>query len=118
MWAVDVPLNFLVATFSKYKETGNINFNNLTRDEVQKRTEILDESYSAEAQMALDKYKLKSIELRAFDYVRQVNLFEFLYKKIPNKFEYVFLVKKKKEHVHKGKTTQWVHQKIKKLIYY
>ena len=30
MGAVDVPLNFLVATFSKYKETGNINFNNLT----------------------------------------------------------------------------------------
>lgn len=30
MWAVDVPLNFLVAAFSKYKETGKINFNNLT----------------------------------------------------------------------------------------
>ena len=74
-----------------FRRNSLINFNNLTRDEVQKRTEILDESYSAEAQMALDKYKLKSIELRAFDYVRQVNLFEFLYKKLPNKFEYVFL---------------------------
>lgn len=68
-----------------------INFNNLTREELQKRTQILNESYSKEAQTALDKYKLKSIELRAFDHVRQVNLFEFLYKKLPNKFEYVFL---------------------------
>ena len=30
MWAVDGLLNFLVTTFSKYKETGKINFNNLT----------------------------------------------------------------------------------------
>jgi len=30
MRAVDVPLNFLVAAFSKVKETDKINFNNLT----------------------------------------------------------------------------------------
>ncbi len=74
-----------------FRRNSLINFNNLSKDEVQKRTKILNESYSLEAQSALDKYKLKSIELRAFDYVRQVNLFEFLYKKLPNKFEYVFL---------------------------
>ena len=72
-------LNILISevqnTFEKY-------FNSLSKDEVQKRTKILNESYSFEAQLALDKYKLKSIELRAFDYVRQVNLFEFLYKKL------------------------------------
>ncbi|MBR5304530.1 MAG: ATP-dependent helicase [Candidatus Gastranaerophilales bacterium] len=74
-----------------FRRNSLINFNNLSRDEIERRTQILDESYSNEAQLALDKYKLKSIELRAFDYVRQVNLFEFLYKKLPNKFEYVFL---------------------------
>ncbi|MBQ4646424.1 MAG: ATP-dependent helicase [Candidatus Gastranaerophilales bacterium] len=74
-----------------FRRNSLINFNNLSREEVEKRTQILEESYSIEAQLALDKYKLKSIELRAFDYVRQVNLFEFLYKKLENKFEYVFL---------------------------
>lgn len=74
-----------------FRRNSLINFNNLSKEELQKRTHILNESYSSEAQIALDKYKLKSIELRAFDYVRQVNLFEFLYKKLPNKFEYVFL---------------------------
>jgi len=74
-----------------FRRNSLINFNNLSREEVEKRTQILEESYSKEAQLALDKYKLKSIELRAFDYVRQVNLFEFLYKKLPNKFEYIFL---------------------------
>lgn len=74
-----------------FRRNSLINFNNLSTKEVEKRCEILKESYSKEAQKALNKYKLKSIELRAFDYVRQVNLFEFLYKKLPNKFEYVFL---------------------------
>ena len=74
-----------------FRRNSLINFNNLSREEIEKRTQILDETYSKEAQLALDKYKLKSIELRAFDYVRQVNLFEFLYKKLPNKFKYVFL---------------------------
>ena len=74
-----------------FRRNSLINFNNLSKDEIQKRTNILEESYSTEAQLALDKYKLKSIELRAFDYVRQVNLFEFLYKKLENKFKYVFL---------------------------
>ncbi len=74
-----------------FRRNSLINFNALNKDEIQKRTQILEESYSEEAQLALDKYKLKSIELRAFDYVRQVNLFEFLYKKLQNNFEYVFL---------------------------
>ena len=33
-------------------------FNNLSREEVEKRTQILEESYSSEAQLALDKYYL------------------------------------------------------------
>lgn len=74
-----------------FRRNSLINFNNLSKKEIGKRTKILEESYSKEAQQALDKYKRKTIELRAFDYIRQVNLFEFLYKKLPNKFEYVFL---------------------------
>ena len=74
-----------------FRRNSLINFNNLSDEEVKKRTEILCESYSNEAREAINKYKLKSIELRAFDYVRQVNLFEFLYKKQENKFKYVFL---------------------------
>lgn len=74
-----------------FRRNSLISFNNLSRQEVEKRTEILCESYSKEAMTALDKYKLKSIELRAFDYVRQINIFEFLYKRLKNKFEYVFL---------------------------
>ena len=63
-------------------------FNIVSRKYDDQGNELLNELI---IQKALDKYKLKSIELRAFDYVRQINLFEFLYKKLENKFEYVFL---------------------------
>lgn len=68
-----------------------INLNNLSDGEVQKRCKILAESFSDSAKEAINKYKKKTIELRAFDYIRQINLFEFLYKKLKNDFEYVFL---------------------------
>lgn len=68
-----------------------INLNNLTKEEIQNRSEILQESFTKEVNLALDKYKLKTINLRAFDYIRQLNLFEFLYKKLKNKFSYVFV---------------------------
>ncbi|MBQ7287722.1 MAG: UvrD-helicase domain-containing protein [Candidatus Gastranaerophilales bacterium] len=74
-----------------FRRNSLINLNNLSKEEIDFRVQILEESFSAEAQAALDKYKLKSIEKRAFDYIRQINLFEFLYKKQENKFEYVFL---------------------------
>ena len=68
-----------------------INLNSLKEDEIEKRTKILQETYSKEANLAINKYKMKTIDLRAFDYIRQINLFEFLYKKLKNEFEYVFL---------------------------
>ncbi|MBQ8847847.1 MAG: ATP-dependent helicase [Candidatus Gastranaerophilales bacterium] len=68
-----------------------INLNNLSKEELKKRVDILNESYSQEANQAINKYKLKTIEKRAFDYIRQLNIFEFLYKKTKNSFEYVFL---------------------------
>ncbi len=68
-----------------------INFNNLSKEEVDKRTKILNESYSEEIQSAINKYKIKTIEKRAFDYIRQINLFELLYKKTKNPFSFVFI---------------------------
>ena len=59
-----------------------INLNSLTADEIKFRENILEESYSQEVNDAINKYKLKTIQKRAFDYIRQINLFEFLYKKI------------------------------------
>lgn len=68
-----------------------INLNNLTNEEIENRSNILQESFKDEVKLALDKYKKKTIDLRAFDYIRQLNLFQFLYKKLKNKFQYVFL---------------------------
>lgn len=68
-----------------------INLNSLSDEEIKKRTDILNESFSNEAKEAIDKYKLETIKKRAFDYIRQINLFEFLYKKTKNPFDYVFL---------------------------
>ena len=68
-----------------------INLNSLSKDEISKRERILKEGFTNEINLAINKYKLKTIDLRAFDYIRQINLFEYLYKKIKNKFEYVFL---------------------------
>ena len=39
-----------------------INLNNLSNDEVSKRAHILNEAYSEEANLAINKYKLKTIE--------------------------------------------------------
>ena len=68
-----------------------INFNDLTAEEIKNREQILKESYSKEASKAINKYKLETIDKRAFDYIRQINLFEFIYKRVKNSFKYVFL---------------------------
>ncbi len=68
-----------------------INLNNLSDDEVNYRTKILQESFSKEAAEAINKYKAKTIQKRAFDYIRQLNLFEFLYKKLSCPYEYIFI---------------------------
>ncbi len=74
-----------------FRRNSLINLNNLSKEEVEKRAEILQETYSKEASQAINKYKAKTIDLRAFDYIRQINIFEFLYKKIKNNFEYIFI---------------------------
>lgn len=68
-----------------------ITLNDLSQEEMDSRSKILQESFSSEANLAINKYKKKTLDYRAFDYIRQMNLFEYLYKKIKNPFEYVFL---------------------------
>lgn len=68
-----------------------INLNNLSKREVEKREHILKENFSTEVNKTIDRYKLKTIKKRAFDYIRQINIFELLYSKMNNEYEYVFL---------------------------
>ncbi len=65
--------------------------NALDDDEISERTKILRESFSAEIKSAVNLYKQKTLEYRAFDYLRQVGLFSFIYKNVQNNFEYVFI---------------------------
>ena len=74
-----------------FRRISLINLNNLTKDEIEKRSRILKEGFSREVNSLINIYKAKTISLRAFDYIRQLNVFEFLYKKVKNNFEYVFL---------------------------
>ena len=74
-----------------FRRNSLINLNDLSKEEVEKRAQILSESYSKEANEAINRYKAKTIDLRAFDYIRQINIFELLYKKLKNNFEYVFI---------------------------
>ena len=74
-----------------FRRNSLINLNNLSKEEIDKRDKILQQTYSSEANQTINKYKAKTIDLRAFDYVRQINIFEYLYKKLENKFEYIFV---------------------------
>lgn len=65
--------------------------NALDENEIKKREQILKESYGQEVREALKLYKLKTLELRAFDYLRQVSIFEYLYKKIKNPYRVVIV---------------------------
>ena len=65
--------------------------NALCNDEIKKREKILKEAYAKEARDAIKLYKLKTLEYRAFDYLRQVNIFEYLYKNIKNPYRYIIL---------------------------
>ena len=65
--------------------------NALSNEEIKTREKILHESYSKEVNEAIKLYKMKTLELRAFDYLRQLSIFEYLYKKIKNPYSYVIL---------------------------
>ena len=54
--------------------------NNLSQDELKFRSNILKEAYAIDASNIIQKYKAKTIELRAFDYIRQAQIFDYIFK--------------------------------------
>ncbi len=55
--------------------------NCLSNNDVVERSEILNESFYREAQKAIDDYKLKTIQYKSFDYLRQLAILPFIYSK-------------------------------------
>ena len=53
--------------------------NNLTNSEISKKSKILKEAFSDDAADIIQKYKLKTLELRSFDYLRQTQIFKYIY---------------------------------------
>lgn len=53
--------------------------NNLTDEDVEWRSRILDESFSDDVKIALKKLIAKTLELRDFDYLRQGLIFNYIY---------------------------------------
>lgn len=68
-----------------------ITLNALTDAEVNDRTKVLKESFTYDIKNAINLYKKETLVLRAFDYLRQVQLFSYVYKNAPNSYKYVFL---------------------------
>ncbi len=54
--------------------------NDLSNQEVAKRSKILKESFYLDAQKAIDDYKLKTIQYKSFDYLRQIATLPLIYK--------------------------------------
>lgn len=54
--------------------------NNLSSEDVEKKSQILGEAFSEDANRIIQKFKSKTIDLRAFDYIRQAQIFSYIYK--------------------------------------
>ena len=54
--------------------------NDLSNKEVIERSQILKESFYIDAQKAIDDYKLKTIQYKSFDYLRQMAILPLIYK--------------------------------------
>jgi len=54
--------------------------NNLTPDEIRKKSKILGESFGEDATKIIQKFKAKTIEYRTFDNIRQAQIFTHIYK--------------------------------------
>lgn len=54
--------------------------NDLSTEEIKKKSQILNESFYIDAQKAIDEYKLKTIEYKSFDYLRQLAILPLIYK--------------------------------------
>ena len=68
-----------------------ITMNDLSDDEIKERTKILRESFTSDVNFALNMYKKETLKYRAFDYLRQAQLFSYIFKNSPNPYKYVFL---------------------------
>ena len=55
--------------------------NNLSIEEVTKRSKLLNETFYKDAQTAIDDYKLKTIQYKSFDYLRQMATLPLIYQK-------------------------------------
>lgn len=54
--------------------------NNLSSEDVIRKSKILGESFGEDANNIIQKYKAKTVDLRAFDYIRQAQIFSYIYK--------------------------------------
>ncbi len=81
-------MNLLHQLFKRYTL---ICQNALDEAQIQKRVEILHESFAPDASSAINSYRAQTLDLRAFDYLRQLEAFTYIYKNIENPFKYVFV---------------------------
>ncbi len=65
--------------------------NALTADEIKEKAKILSDPFYSDIKNALNLYKLKTLNLRAFDYLRQTDIFKFVYENTVNPYKYVIL---------------------------
>ena len=54
--------------------------NDLSNQEISKRSKILNETFYLDAQKAIDDYKLKTIQYKSYDYLRQMAILPLIYK--------------------------------------
>lgn len=67
--------------------------NNLSQQDVKKRSIILNETFADDTKKTLEIFKKKTLEYRAFDYLRQLNIFSYIYKNTDyfKDIKYIFL---------------------------
>ena len=63
--------------------------NNLSNNEVSERSDILKESFAEDAENIIKKYKSKTRALRCFDYLRQAEIFKYIYENLDLKIKYL-----------------------------
>ena len=68
-------INLIHQLFRRYSIITN---NNLSESDVEFRSGILKESFAQDAAAAIENYKQYTLEYRAFDYLRQLELFKFV----------------------------------------
>ncbi len=54
--------------------------NHLSQTEIKHKSEILHEAFGEDANNIINLYKSKTIDLRSFDYIRQAQIFSYIYK--------------------------------------